>query len=104
MSRLTMRHGLLKDWKIRITQHYYNFKYNVTSWTNRAVDIVTNQLLLASGGPTSIATEVWYPGYPQSQASWTNVGVDVNKDPEFSRQGMYHDKPSSSRQGIICEI
>ncbi|XP_077968504.1 uncharacterized protein LOC120345143 [Styela clava] len=75
---------------------------HIAIWTG--MEYKTNQLLLASGGPTSIATEVWYPGYPQSKASWTNVGVDVNKDPEFSSQGMFNEKPFSSRQGIICEI
>ncbi|XP_039269713.1 uncharacterized protein LOC120344517 [Styela clava] len=71
-------------------------------WTG--MQYKNNQLLLSSGEPTSIATEVWYPGYPKSDASWTNVGVDVNKDPEFSRQGMFNEQPSYSLHGIICEI
>ncbi|XP_077968730.1 uncharacterized protein LOC120345142 [Styela clava] len=74
----------------------------ISIWTG--MEYKNNQLLLSSGGPTTIATEVWYPGYPKSDASWTNVGVDVNKDPESASQGMFNEKPSGPRYGVICEI
>ncbi|XP_077976143.1 uncharacterized protein LOC120334847 [Styela clava] len=63
-----------------------------------------NQLLLSGGKPITIATEVCYPSFPVSDASWNNVGVYVNKDPEDTIQGMFNIAPSYNRNGVICEI
>ncbi|XP_077968779.1 uncharacterized protein LOC144422806 [Styela clava] len=74
----------------------------VEIWTG--MQYKNNQLLLSSGEPITIATEVWYSGYPTPDASLTNVVVDVNKDPESATQGMYNEQPSWTRHGVICEI
>ncbi|XP_077976375.1 uncharacterized protein LOC120340448 [Styela clava] len=71
-------------------------------WTG--MEYKNNQLLLSNGRPITIATEVWYPKSPGSEASWTNVGVYVDKDPENAYQGMINKYPSSSFHGVICEI
>nr|XP_039258294.1 uncharacterized protein LOC120334847 [Styela clava] len=71
-------------------------------WTG--IEYKNNQLLLSGGKPITIATEVWYPSFPVSDASWNNVGVYVNKDPEDAIQGMFNIAPSYNRNGVICEI
>ncbi|XP_077968739.1 uncharacterized protein LOC120344643 [Styela clava] len=71
-------------------------------WTG--MEYKNNQLLLLSGEPITIATEVWYPSYPTSDESRTNVVVQIHKDQEFVRQGMINAKPSWSKYGVICEI
>ncbi|XP_077969386.1 uncharacterized protein LOC144423063 [Styela clava] len=71
-------------------------------WTG--MEYKNNQLLLSSGGPITMTTEVWYPGHPKSYASWSVVSVDINKVPESAYQGMRNTKPSYSRHGVICEI
>nr|XP_039258175.1 uncharacterized protein LOC120334743 [Styela clava] len=71
-------------------------------WTG--MEYKNNQLLLSNGRPITIATEVWVPNYPVSEASWTNVGVRVNKDPGYAYQGMINDPPSYTNNGVICEI
>ncbi|XP_077976447.1 uncharacterized protein LOC144411751 isoform X2 [Styela clava] len=63
-----------------------------------------NHLLLSDVRPITIATEVWYPNYPRSTASLTNVGVRIAEDPESAYQGMFDHPPSLSFQGVICEI
>nr|XP_039270488.1 uncharacterized protein LOC120345142 [Styela clava] len=71
-------------------------------WTG--MEYKNNQLLLSSGDPITMATEVWYPGYPRFDASFTNVAVGVNEAPEYEDQGMYNHLPSWSLHGVICEI
>ncbi|XP_077968780.1 uncharacterized protein LOC144422807 [Styela clava] len=71
-------------------------------WTG--MEYKNNQLLLSSGEPITIATEVWIPNYPKTDASYTNVGVQAVKDPENVSQGMYNYFPSWSLHGVICEI
>ncbi|XP_077975502.1 uncharacterized protein LOC120332253 [Styela clava] len=61
-----------------------------------------NQLLLSSGGSITLATEVWYPDFPDPDASYTNVGVAVFKDPTY--QGIFNETPTFSIHGVICEI
>ncbi|XP_077969371.1 uncharacterized protein LOC120345060 [Styela clava] len=69
---------------------------SIDIWTG--MEYKNDQLLQASGEPSTIATEVWFPKYPITHASYTNVVVQVNKDPESSRQGIY------KSPGVICEI
>ncbi|XP_077976231.1 uncharacterized protein LOC120341307 [Styela clava] len=71
-------------------------------WTG--MEYKNNQLLLSNGKPITIATEVWFPDYPSPEASRTNVGVVVDKDPEYADQGMFNRSPSHSFHGVICEI
>ncbi|XP_077976171.1 uncharacterized protein LOC144432034 [Styela clava] len=71
-------------------------------WTG--MEYKNNQLLLSNGRPITIATEVWHPSYPGSEASRTNVGVGVDKDPESAYQGMFNVPPSYRTYGVICEI
>ncbi|XP_077968460.1 uncharacterized protein LOC144422668 [Styela clava] len=74
----------------------------IAIWTG--MEYKNNQLLLSNGGPITIATEVWYPDYPISAVSRTNVPVLVDMDPEYASQGMVNYPPSSSFHGVICEI
>ncbi|XP_077968732.1 uncharacterized protein LOC120345114 [Styela clava] len=74
----------------------------ISIWTG--MEYKNNQLLLSSGGPITIATEVWYPNYPITAASRTNVVVLVNMDPEYAFQGMFNVPPYDSFHGVICEI
>ncbi|XP_077968534.1 uncharacterized protein LOC120343893 [Styela clava] len=71
-------------------------------WTG--MEYKDNQLLLSSGEPITLATEVWYTGYPKPDVSWAKVGVDVNKDSEFAPQGMFNEQPLQPRHGVICEM
>nr|XP_039255390.1 uncharacterized protein LOC120332253 [Styela clava] len=69
-------------------------------WTG--MQYKNNQLLLSSGGSITLATEVWYPYYPNLDESWTNVGVAVDKDQTY--QGIFNRIPSWPIHGVICEI
>ncbi|XP_077968519.1 uncharacterized protein LOC144422686 isoform X2 [Styela clava] len=71
-------------------------------WTG--MEYKNNQLLLSSGGPITIATEVWRPTHPRTDASRTNVGISANKDPENEHQEMFNYSPSWFINGYLCEI
>ncbi|XP_077976374.1 uncharacterized protein LOC120334836 isoform X2 [Styela clava] len=75
---------------------------NIDIWTG--MEYKNNQLLLSNGRPITIATEVWFPTYPTSEASRTNVVVYVDKDPGDAYQGMFNVPPPYSYHGVICEI
>nr|XP_039252449.1 sushi, von Willebrand factor type A, EGF and pentraxin domain-containing protein 1-like [Styela clava] len=60
------------------------------------------QLYSTTGQAMSLPTEVWYSGYPYSDASYTTVVVYVNRNPED--QGIFNYSPSYAYQGAICEI
>ncbi|XP_077975756.1 uncharacterized protein LOC144431468 isoform X1 [Styela clava] len=75
---------------------------NTYIWTG--MKYKNNQLLLSSGENITLATEVWYPAYPRSDTSYTNVGVAVSKYPEYTYQGIWNINPSWSFHGVICDI
>ncbi|XP_077967302.1 uncharacterized protein LOC144421048 [Styela clava] len=60
------------------------------------------KLLLSSGKPSSLPTEVRYPGTPYNHASWTSIVISVNRNPRRS-QGIYNNPPSTPYYGVICE-
>nr|XP_039255172.1 uncharacterized protein LOC120332036 [Styela clava] len=74
----------------------------INLWTGMGYK--NNQLLLSSGRPITIATEVWRPGNWRSHSAWTIVLVDVQEDSENKDQGIYNTIPLASCYGVICEI
>nr|XP_039252426.1 sushi, von Willebrand factor type A, EGF and pentraxin domain-containing protein 1-like [Styela clava] len=60
------------------------------------------QLYSTTGQAMSLPTEVWHNGRPYSDASYTTVVVDVNRNPDD--RGIFNVPPSSIYHGAICEI
>nr|XP_039274217.1 uncharacterized protein LOC120348156 [Styela clava] len=56
-----------------------------------------------TGQPISMPPEVWYPGTPHIDASYTTVGVGVSRDPEYAYQGVYNVPPLLESHGAVCE-
>nr|XP_039259950.1 uncharacterized protein LOC120336348 [Styela clava] len=72
------------------------------AWTG--MEYENNQLFLSTGEEITIATEGWFPGFPQKSESYKNVAVELYKDPEYSSQGLFNYPPSFHSNAVICEI
>ncbi|XP_077967679.1 uncharacterized protein LOC120326632 isoform X1 [Styela clava] len=61
------------------------------------------QLYSTTGQAISLPTEVWYPNFPHSDASRTDVVVRVSENPEENNQGISNVTPSNVQYAAICE-
>ncbi|XP_077974661.1 uncharacterized protein LOC120329604 [Styela clava] len=72
-------------------------------WIRAGMTYKNGQLYSTTGQAMSLSAQVWRENYPNSDASYTTVVVDVNQDSKDEDQGIYNTPTSNVYHGAICE-
>ncbi|XP_077974543.1 uncharacterized protein LOC120330388 [Styela clava] len=58
---------------------------------------------LSNGEPVTLPSSVWQDGYPNSAGSYTNIAINVDRNPNSKHQGIQNHSPNGKQYGAICE-
>nr|XP_039253287.1 uncharacterized protein LOC120330388 [Styela clava] len=58
---------------------------------------------LSNGEPVTLPSSVWQDGYPNSTGSYTNIAINVDRNPNSKHQGIQNHSPNGKQYGAICE-
>nr|XP_039268800.1 pulmonary surfactant-associated protein A1-like [Styela clava] len=78
-----------------------SFVSYVNAWLSMTINPSSGTVRFSDGN--SASNVKYYPKYPKSTASYTQMAIGVRKDPSDSRQGMFNYTPASNFMGVVCQ-
>ncbi|XP_039262456.2 uncharacterized protein LOC120338505 isoform X2 [Styela clava] len=73
----------------------------VHAWLSMTINPLSGAVRFSGG--KSARTVNYYPEYPKSTASYTQMAIGVRKDTSDSAQGMFNYTPINGLMGVVCQ-
>ncbi|XP_077968852.1 uncharacterized protein LOC144422844 [Styela clava] len=73
----------------------------VNAWLSMTINPSSGAVRFSSGN--SARNVNYFPSYPKSTASRTQMAIGVQKDPSHSSQGMFNSPPNGNLMGVVCQ-